>query len=448
MEVDYITGSLFERDVINFHLMQKIQSEPVQFKKNRLLINHLLRQDRAVILVYCDILEQSVNSSKCVLPAHALIASRVRKLLSEDGEWEEWEKEILCFLSFIDPTCTASSRAVFPSSARNPPRVQPAGILTSKIHQTITNTLINLNRQKAEVVVDALMGKDYPVDLKVAALQVGSNDSERYIPKLESNGLALCRQEDCQNPVTLEFRLHAHLGWCYFTSDSEKCREHINAALRLQHLVDHDVLSAGLMLIHGASLAYDALQSDSLTPELERLIVNTVIPATLEHGSRNAVNFDSSIFLDMVMSDILFIYIVLAECHKRRSNRREMTLHMMSMKKLAEKCDYNLIYSLLGDTETSWFSKLARLLKLPAAIEDLLECNDPSHLLQLPSVDRPHGVKEAPVHSSATLTKLPFWPQRLLKWVPYRYPNNGIRVLFSLFRMVLVFLFALFVHIL
>ena len=396
LNVNYITGSLFERDVIDFHLMQKIQSEPVQFKKNRLLINHLLVQNCAVIHVYCDILKQSADSSKFVLPAHARIALKVKKQLEDDEDsFEEWEKKILCFLSVIDPTRTASSRAVFPSSARNPPRVQPTGILTRKIHQTVTNTVINLDRQTAEKVVDQIMSEGYPVDLQVAVLQVGCNDSERYIPKLESKGLALCRREDCQNPLTLKFRLHTHLAWCYFISNPVKFRDHFYAAVSLQYLVDYDVVLADLMLIHGASLAYDALQSDSLTPELEQLIVKTVIPAALEHGKRNAVNFDSVIFLETAMFDVLFIYIVLAECHKRRGNRDGMTSHMKSMKELAQNCNYELIHSLLRDSKASWFGKLLRLLKLPATKEELLECNDPSQLLQFPCIDRSSEVKEA-----------------------------------------------------
>ena len=349
LEVDYILGPLFERNVIDYHLMLAIDSERVKFRKNRLLINHLYKQDHSVIRTYCDILEQSAESSECGALAHALIAFEVKKRLLEDvredsyEEWEEWKKEIMCFLCFIDPTCTASSRAVFPSSARVPSRVQTTGILTGKFHQTVTNTVINLDRQTAEVVVDLIMKKGYPVDLKVAALQVGSNDSERYIPKLESEGLALCSQEDCQNPLTLEFRLHTHLAWCYFISNPAKFREHFNAAVFLQYDVGYDVVLADLMLIHGASLAYDALQSDSLTPELEQLIVKTVIPAALEHGKRNAVNFDSVIFLETAMSDVLFIYIVLAECHKRKGNRDGMTSHMKSMKKLAQNCDYKLM---------------------------------------------------------------------------------------------------------
>ena len=451
LEVDFILGSLFERDVIDYHLMQCINSEHVQFKKNRLLINHLCKQDRSVILIYCDILEQSVDSSKCVLPAHALIASAVRKLLSEDvregsyDEWEEWEKEILCFLRFIDPTYF--SKAVSSPSARNPPYVPPTGILASKIHHRIIHGVINLNRQNAEFFIDQIMVKDYPVDLKVALLQVGCNDSERYIPKLESEGLALCRQEDCQNSLILGLRLHTHLAWCYFTIDSEKFRDHLNAALCLQHLVGYDVMFEGLMIIHGASLVYDALQSDSLTSELEHLILNMVIPAIRDHSSRNAVNYGSGICMETAMSDVLFIHIVLAECHKRRGNRHEMTLHMMSMKKLAMKCDYGLkLHSLKGGSETSWFSKLVHILKLPATIEELLECDDPSQLLRCPGVDRSSEDKLA--HSQLTTytipTKLCSWSQRLVKWVP----RDAYGVIFKLFRIVLVFLFALFVHIL
>ena len=423
IHVDYILGYLFEMGVIDHQLMQRIEDEQMQFKKVRLLINHLYSQDHVgVTLRYCDILEQSADSSECILPNHAYIASRIRKIISDDtggsinDEWEECKKEILRFLVSLDPS--ASARAVSPSRARHPPCVQPAGILTSKTHQRITNIVLNLSRQKADLVVDLILVKDYSTDLTAAVLQVGCNDSERYIPKLECEGLALCRQEDCQNPLILGLRFHTHLAWCYFPSNPEKFREHLNAALCLQHLVDHDALSADLMLIRGASLAYDALQSDNLTPELECLIMNTVIPAALEHANRNAVNFESETFLELAWADLLFIYIVLAEFHKRMGNSYQMTLHMMSMKTLAQKCDYNQIYLLMANTETSWFGKLMHLLNLPAAIEELLECSDPSQLLRFPCADEPSEVKEAPSRSPTITTKSRFCPQQLVKWVP------------------------------
>ena len=454
LQIDIILGSLFEREVIDYHLMLQIEAEPVPFKKRRLLLNHLCKQDRAVILTYCDILEQSASSPECVAPFHALIASRVRKLLDVSDDvrgdgyvvWEEWEKELLQFLSFITPPPSSKCVGLTPVSRRSPPRISPAGILTSKIHQIITNVVLNLNRRKAEFVVDLLMDKDYPLDLKVATLQVGCNDDEKYIPKLESEGLALCRREECQNHLTLEFRLHAHLAWCYFTVDSEKCQEHVEAALCLQHLVEHDVLSAGLMLIQAASLAYDALQSGTLTAEVEQNILDTVIPAALHNGNRNAKDFGSRIFLELVRSDILYVYIALAECHKRKGNRREMTSRMMSMKKLAQECDYDLILSLLGDSETSWFNKIGRLWNIPATVEELLECNNPSKLLRHIHVEDSSQVQLVQNEPTADYPKLTHWHHQVSDWATYS--RNAVGFVFNLFRMVIIFFVALFVHIL
>ena len=472
LQIDVIIGALFEQGVISFELMMQIQSEQVPLKKRRLLLNHLYKEKkRAIILTYCDILKKSASSCECVVPSHALIASRVRKLLLDDAagdgcvEWERWEQELLQFLLFIDPSASSKYAVAIPfSTSRHPPRAHPVGILTSKIHHIMTNVVLNLNRRKAELAVDLVMEKDYPIDLIIAILQVGCNDSEEYIPKLESKGLALCQREECQNPVILKFRLHAHLAWCYFTVDSEKCREHVEAALCLQHLIHHDVLFSALMLIHAASLAYDALQSGTLSPEVEQSILDTAIPAALHHGNRNTVNFGSNSFLECSRSCILCIYLVLAEYHRRKGNRCEMTSRMMSMKRLAQKCDYQYILSLSGDTQTSWFSKLSQLWKMPATLEDLLECNDPSKLLRCINVEDSSEVKElreveklsefkessevnlTQYVSTADSTKLNFWHQCFSKWV--LHSRIALGFFFRFFRMLVFFFVALFVHIL
>ena len=460
LQIDMIIGALFEQSVINYKLMMQIETEQVPLKKRRLLLNHLYKQKKcAVIHTYCDILQKSACSYECVVPSHALIASQVRKLLLDDPagdsyvECERWEQQLLQFLFFIDPS--ASSKypvAIRFSTSRHPPRAHPVGILTSKIHHIMTNVVLNLNRQKAEFAVNLVMEKDYPIDLIIAILQVGCNDSEEYIPKLESTGLALCQREECQNPVILKFRLHTHLAWCYFTVDSEKCREHVAAALCLQHLIHHDVLSSALMLIHAASLAYDALQSGTLSPEMERSILDTAIPAALHHGNRNTVNFGSNSFLECSRSCILCIYLVLAECHRRKGNRCEMTSRMMSMKRLAQKCDYQYILSLSGDTQTSWFSKLSQLWKMPATLEDLLECNDPSKLLRCINVEDSSKFEElsevnlTQYVSTTDSTKLNFWHQCFSKWA--LHSRIALGFIFRFFRMLVFFFVALFVHIL
>lgn len=452
LQVDMILGSLFEQEVIDLHLMMQIIDEPVQLKKRRLLLNHLCKQDHAVILTYCDILEMSADSHECIAPAHARIASMVRRLLScdvrEDSyvQLEEWEKEIVQFLQFINSTASAQSIGPNPfSTSWQPPQIHAAGILTSKIHQIITNVVLNLNRRRADIVVDLLMDKNYPQDLKVAILQVGCNDSARYIPKLESKGLALCQQGECQHPLILEFRLHTHLAWCYFTTDSVKCREHVEVALCLQGQVHHDVMSACLMLIHAASLAYDALQYGNLTPEVEQSILETAVPAALHHASITAASFDCNIFFELAKSYILCIYVILAECHRRKGNRSNMTSRMMSMKKLAEKCHYSLILSLLGNTETSWFCKIEQLWNMPATIEELLECNDPSKLLRCLPAEDSGKVKLAQSVSDADCANLTFSYHWVAKGV--LYSRNAIGVIFKLFRMLIIYFIALLIHI-
>ena len=459
LQIDVIIGALFEQGVISFELMMQIETEQVPLRKKRLLLNHLYKRNKRAIQTYCDILEKSASSCESVVPSHAQIALRVRQLLLDDGardgyvEWERWELELLQFLLFIDPSAFSKYAVAIPfSTLRHPPQVHPVGILTSKIHRIVTNVFLNLNRRKAEPAVNFVMEKDYPIDLIIAILQAGCNDSEKYIPKLESEGLALCQREECQNPDILRCRLHANLAWCYFTVDSEKYREHVEAALCLQQLIHHDVLSSALMLIHAASLAYDGLQSGTLTPEVERSILDTVIPAALHHGNRNTINFGSNSFLEFSRSCILCIYLVLAEYHRRKGNRCEMTSRMMSMKRLAQKCDYQYILSLSGDTQTSWFSKLSQLWKMPAALEDLLECNDPSKLLRCINVEDSSEVEESSevkltqYVSTADSPKLNFWHQCFSKWV--LHSRIALGFIFRFFRMLVFFFVALFVHIL